>query len=267
MTGFTDDDLSCDAFLGGRLHLWQPRHGYRAGVDPVFLAAAVPARGGQSVLDLGCGAGAAGLCLGARVPSLRLTGLELQPDYAALARRNGDRNGLDFEVVEADLAQLPADLRQRQFDHVIANPPYYRAGAHSPARDSGRRIALGGETALETWIEVAARRLAPRGVLNMIQRADRLPEMLTACAARLGSLEVLPLAPRAGRGAELVILRARKGGRAAFRLHPPLVLHEGVRHTRDGESYRAEITAVLRAAAPLPWPEATAARPRNMSLS
>ena len=51
---------------------------------------------GGHVLDLGCGVGAAALCLAARVPGLDLTGVELQEDYAALARRNG---GSAFEVV------------------------------------------------------------------------------------------------------------------------------------------------------------------------
>ena len=83
--GDADPELTHDGFLGGRLHLWQPRRGYRAGVDPVLLAASVPAQAGQSVLDLGCGAGAAMLCLGVRVPGLDLNGLEVQPDYAALA--------------------------------------------------------------------------------------------------------------------------------------------------------------------------------------
>lgn len=248
------DDLTCDGFLGGRLRLWQPRRGYRAGVDPVLLAAAVPARAGQSVLELGCGAGAALLCLGARVPGLDLAGVELQQDYAWLACRNAAENGQEVQVVRADLAALPPALRGRGFDHVIANPPYFRAGAHSPATDPGRGTALGGETPLAQWIETAARRLAPKGYLHMIQRADRLPEMLGACDGRLGSLEVLPLSARAGRAPDLVILRARKGGRAGFRLHAPLILHAGARHEADGDDYRPEIAAVLRDAAPLPWP-------------
>lgn len=157
-------------------------------------------------------------------------------------------------MFEADIAALPADLRQRHFDHVLANPPYYRAGAHSPAEDAGRQIALGGDTPLETWIDTAARRLAHKGYLHMIQRSDRLPEILTACQGRLGSVEVLPLTPRVGRPAELVLLRARKGGRADFRLHAPLILHEGARHTADVESYRAEVRAVLRDGAALKWP-------------
>ena len=119
----TDEDLSYDAFLGGKLHLWQPAQGYRAGVDPVFLAASVNAIPGQSVLDLGCGVGTAALCLGARVPDLLLQGVERQAFYADLAGRNG------LETECADLLAMPLDLRQRQFDHVIANPPYFDRAA------------------------------------------------------------------------------------------------------------------------------------------
>jgi len=255
MVGFSVEELSQDDFLGGRVRLLQPRQGYRAGVDPVLLAAAVPARSGMRVLELGCGGGQALLCLAARVPGLALSGLELQANYADLARRNAALNAADLSVFEGDLSALPVDLRHQQFDHVIANPPYYRAGAHSPAQDAGRQIALGGDTPLELWFDAAARRLAHKGYLHMIQRADRLPEMLAACLGRLGSVEVLPLSPRVGRGAELVLLRARKGGRANFRLHAPLVLHEGARHTDDRESYVPEIRAVLREGAALPWPK------------
>jgi tRNA1(Val) A37 N6-methylase TrmN6 len=251
MSGFTEDELSRNDFLGGRLRLWQPVSGYRAGVDPVLLAASVPAISGQSVLELGCGAGAAILCLATRVPGLDLCGVELQTAYADLARRNAADNNMVLEVVSADLTQLPSDLKQRQFDHVIANPPYYRAGAHSAAMDRGRSVALGEQTPLADWIDVAARRLAPRGYLHMIQKADRLHDMLLACQGRLGSVEVLPLAARTGREAELVILRARKGGRAAFRLHAPIILHEGQRHERDGDSYTPELSDVLRKGVPL----------------
>lgn len=255
MNQFSDEELTRNAFLGGRLHMLQPKAGYRAGVDPVLLAAAVPAKPGHRVLELGCGAGAAALCLAARLTDLRLSGVELQDQYADLARRNAQALGVPFDVVVADLSDLPNPLRQQQFDHVIANPPYYLPGTHSSANDSGRSIALGEGTPLEAWIDVAARRLAPRGYLHMIQKADRLPDMLVACAGRLGSLEVLPLAARVGRKAELVILRARKEGRSPFRLHAPLILHRGERHLVDEEHYLPEIAAVLRDGAPLPWPE------------
>lgn len=251
---FADGNLTEDGFLGGRLRLLQPIKGYRAGLDPVLLAASVPAWAGQSVLDLGCGAGAAMLCLAARSPGLRIAGVELQPDYAALARRNAAANEVKAEVLCADLADLPAPLRRVQFDHVIANPPYYRFGAHSRANDTGRAVALGDGLALSDWVAIAARRLVAKGYLHVIQRADRLPELLAGCAGRLGSIEVLPLAARTGRAPDLVILRARKGGRGAFRLHAPLILHRGPAHSRDGKNYVPQIESVLRSGDALEWP-------------
>lgn len=252
---FTSGDVTRDAFLGGQVTLIQPKNGYRAGVDPVLLAAAVPAKTGQSVLELGCGAGQALICLGHRVPGLTLTGVEVQAPYADLARQNGALNACHFNVIEADLSHVPDDLRQRRFDHVIANPPYYKAGAHSPAQDKGRQVALGEATPLEQWLDTASRRLAPKGYLHLIQRADRLSDVLCACVGRVGSPEILPIAPRVGRAAELFILRARKGGRADLRLHAPLILHENPEHPGDRPDYTEPVEAILRHGAALNWPK------------
>ena len=245
--------LSHDAFLGGRLFLWQPRAGYRAGVDPVLLAASVPAKSGQSVLELGCGVGAALFCLGTRVTGLDLTGVELQPDYAELADRNACEARLQARVVTADLRNLPDDLKQRGFDHVIANPPYFKKAERQSARDGGRETALAGDTPLSDWVECAARRLKPKGYLHMIQRVERLPEMLAVAGKLLGSVELLPIAARMDRAPGLVILRARKEGRAPFRLAPTFVMHVGAQHQSDAEDYSAETNAILRDAKALDW--------------
>lgn len=248
MSGSGDSDLTHDAFLGGRLHLWQPRQGYRAGVDAVLLAASVQARPGQRVLDLGCGVGAAILCLNSRVSGLALTGVELHPPMADLARRNG---GEALEVFTADLARLPQALRERQFDHVLANPPYYDRAASVRSDDPAREAAHGEETPLATWVRVAAKRLAPKGQAHFIHRVERLPDLIRALPDDLGSVEVLPLAARPGRAPDRVILRARKSGRAAFRLHPALALHAGAHHESDAKDYVPAVDAVLRAGAAL----------------
>jgi tRNA1(Val) A37 N6-methylase TrmN6 len=246
---FGPDELSDDKFLCGRLRLLQPLKGYRAATDPVLLAAACPARPGDSVLDLGCGAGAASLCLGLRVPGLALSGLEVQPDYAELARRNAIRNGIALEVRDGDLARMPKALR-RDFDHVIANPPYYGSGG-SPSPEAGRARAMQVQTPLADWVATAARRLRPGGWLTLILITEGLPEVLSAMAPRLGSAAVLPLAPREGRPALRVLVQARKGGRAPFRLLSPFVIHQGAAHDGDRESYTPAANAVLRDGADL----------------
>ncbi len=248
---FADHDLSNDAFLCGKFRLWQPIKGYRAATDPVLLAAACAAKSGQSVLDLGCGVGAASFCLGTRVPGLRQFGLELQSDYAALARRNADEAGIPLTVVEGDIQTIPAALRI-DFDHVIANPPYYARGS-TPSPIAGRATAMQVDAPLEMWVAAASRRLSPGGWLTLICGADGLPAVLSAMGSKLGSASVLPLTPRDGHPALRVILRARKGGRAAFRLLSPLVIHQGPAHAGDRESYTGQANAVLRDGDSLDW--------------
>ena len=239
-------DLTEDGFLGGRLRILQPKTGYRAATDPVLLAAAVPARTGDAVLELGCGAGVASLCLGVRIPGLILAGVERQAAYADLARRNGAANGVAFEVMEADLDAMPAAFRARSFDHVLANPPYFRGGEGTGAADQGREAAFREETLLSCWVDVGLRRLRPGGWLTMIHLAERLPELLSILHTKAGSIAVLPISARTGRPASRVIVRARKGGRGAMVLLSPLILHDGAEHLQDGDDYSAVARAVLR---------------------
>ncbi len=237
-------DLTHDAFLCGRLHLWQPKRGYRAATDAVLLAAACPAVAGQSVLDLGCGVGAASLCLATRVPGLKQFGLEVQEDYATLARRNAAENGVALDVVTGDLTKMPVALRIG-FDHVIANPPWYqRSGSPSPV--AGRDTALRANLPLADWVAAASKRLNPGGWLTMILGADGLPEVLAGLGNQLGSATVLPLAAREGRQALRVILRAKKGGKATFRLLAPLITHQGAVHDGDRENYTDRANDILR---------------------
>lgn len=239
--------LTCDAFLGGRLGLWQPARGYRAAMDAVLLAAFTSSRAGESVLDIGCGVGAAALCLGARVPGLDLHGLEVQGEYADLARRNAEENDVPLVVHDGDLFAPSGDLRAKHFDHVITNPPFRRAGEGSSPPDEGRRRArVEGDPGLSAWIAAAARRVRPKGRLTLIHRAERLPEILSGMAGLFGGVEVLPVAPRPDRPAGRVLVRGRKGSSAQFVLHSPLTIHERSAHIRDAPDYTERAEKILR---------------------
>lgn len=245
-------ETTLDDFLGGRLRLRQPRRGFRSGQDAVFLAAAVPARPGESALELGCGAGAAILCLGRRVPGLSLTGFEVQAGYVALAQENAARSGLPLEVIEGDVEAPPPALGGRAFDQVLLNPPYYDRAASTRAKDAGRDLAHGGAAPLSAWLALAARRLRSGGMLTLIQRTARLPEVLAGLPGTMGAAELRPLAPRMGAPPATFLLRARKGGRSPFRLLPPLEVHGTPQP--DGKSFAPWAAAVLRDGAALPWP-------------
>jgi tRNA1(Val) A37 N6-methylase TrmN6 len=103
------------------------------------------------------------------------------------------------------------------------------------------------------WIDLAAKRLRPKGYLTLIQRVERLPDILLGFQGRLGSISVQPLAPRDGRAPHLVLVRARKSGRAAFQLLGTKSLHLGLAHAQDRPDYAPEISAILRDGAEFFW--------------
>lgn len=248
---FAPDAVSVDAFIGGAVQIAQPLKGYRAGVDPVLLASSILAKAGETTLELGCGGGVASLCLGRRIAGLEMTGVEMQPAYARLARENAKRNQLDFSVYQADLSALPPEVRNRRYNHVLANPPYFDRARGKRASDTGRELGLGESTPLADWVKIASKRLAPKGLAHFVLRTERLPELLIALSPRLGSIEVQPLSARRARAPHLVLVRAKKSGRADFRLHAPIVMHEGARHQGNAKNYNPLIEAVLRNGASL----------------
>jgi tRNA1(Val) A37 N6-methylase TrmN6 len=237
-------ETSVDGLLDGRVRLRQPLAGYRAAIDPVFLAAAVPAEPSESLLDLGCGAGAAALCLLARVPGTRVTGLEIQAELVRLAGENGRDNGWGdrFLPLTGDVARLPPHLAPGSFHHALCNPPQLAAGQARPATDPGRDLAnREGAAQLGDWVAAALAMVRPKGTVTFIHRADRLGDLLSAFTGRAGGLVVFPLWPGAGKPAKRVLLRARKDAATPLRLAAGLVLHQ------DDGSFTPAADTVLRA--------------------
>ncbi len=205
------------------------------------------------MLDIGAGAGVAGLCLLARIGGLKVTAVEVDTRLVALAAENAVKNGFDqnFQAIEADVtspgkALREAGLKREGYHQLIANPPFYLKSKVRAAPDSNRAAAhvmrAGG---LAAWVRFFAAMAAPNGLLTLIHRPDCLGELLGLLDGRFGDIAIFPLFPKEGEAAKRMIVQAKKGSRAGISLLPGLVLHEaGGRYTPGAE-------AVLRGGAAL----------------
>ncbi|PCJ60082.1 MAG: methyltransferase [Rhodospirillaceae bacterium] len=246
----TAPEWSEDALLDGRVRLVQARSGYRVAMDSVFLAAAVPARDGDHVLDIGTGSAAAALCLARRVGGVAVDGLEIQDAMCLLAERNIGLNGVGdrVRVLSGDLLDPPAVFAGAPFagasyDHVMANPPHLEAAKAVLPAAADRAIAhVEGRACLADWVRFALRMARPGATLTFLHRFDRCEELLAQLAEGAGALQVLPLLPMAGKAAKRVLVQGRKGAAASQNFCDGLVLHEP-----DG-SYTKAAQAVLRTA-------------------
>jgi tRNA1(Val) A37 N6-methylase TrmN6 len=241
-----------DAFLGGILRLHQPPRGaHRAGTDAVLLARLLMTTAGDRLCDIGAGTGAVGLGCAALTPGLRLTLVERDRDLAGQARANATLNGIEAQVIEADVLAPAAERRTRgllpdSFDLVLTNPPFFAAGSHRASPHSGRAAAhTFTDGGLDAWIRACTAILRPGGRLGLIHRADALTACLDALKGRYGSLAIRSVHARAETPAIRILIRATKGSRAAPCLLPPLVLHDP-----DG-GFTPEAEALHRGA---PWP-------------
>lgn len=226
---------AADAWLGGRLLLYQPPRGaHRAGTDAALLAGlAIPAPG-ERVLDLGAGTGAVGLAVLRGEPAACAVLVERDPDLADLARRNVEENALSGRavVITADILvpaaeRRAAGLNAGMADLLLTNPPYLEFGRHRPSPEPRKAMAHSfAEGTLDAWLSVCADLLRPGGRIGLIHRADALPACLDAMQGRFGGLALRPVHARATRPAIRVLISGVKGSRAPLRLDPPLVLQD-----------------------------------------
>ncbi len=212
----------------------QPKTGFRSGLDAVILAAACPAKPGDRVLEAGCGAGVASLCLLARVSGIDVTGVEASEELAALAQENAIANGFGevFHAIAADVTAPwsvleGAGLQREAYDHVIANPPFYTHGRARLSNDARKaRSRAMDEGGLDGWFRFLAGAAKPGGTATVIHTAEALPELLLAAGVRFGGLHLIPLHPGAGAPAIRIVMSGKKGSRAPLSLASGLVLHE-----------------------------------------
>ena len=219
--------------------LLQARH-FRLGTDCVLLADFVNTAGTKRGIELGCASGAAMLLLLERSPMLRMTGLEIVPEAASLARENMAINSLTerSEIVTGDIRDHRAFFRAGSFDLLVCNPPYFPQGSGALPQDTDRAAAR--SEILCSLSEICAASsflLQTGGRACFVYRPERLSELLACLTASGLEPKRLRLVCRDAQAApSLVLVEARRGGKPGLSIEPALCLQNP--DGTESEEYR-----------------------------
>lgn len=213
----------------GGPRLLQAAH-FRLGTDCVLLADFVNTSGAKRGIDLGCASGALMLLLLERAPGLCMTGLEIVPEAASLARENMALNGFETrgEIVTGDIREYRALFRAGSFDLVVCNPPYFPQGSGALPSDADRAAARSELLCtLPELCAAAAYLLHTGGRAFFVHRPERLSELLVCMtAAGLEPKRLRLVCSDAEKAPSLVLVEGRRGGKPGLTIEPLLYLYD-----------------------------------------
>lgn len=201
---------------------------FRLSTDSVLLGDFAGIKKNSRCLDLGSGAGVLCVLLAEKHVSAKITGIEIQPEFARMSRENVRENSMDgrVEIINADLREHKTLVSSGSFDFVVSNPPYFaqNSGFSAPAT---HRAAAREEKHCTLADICAAARWALRwgGGFALVHRPERLSEI--ACAMTEAGIEpkrMRMVQHSANRAPSLILIEGQRGASPGLVIEPPLIL-------------------------------------------
>ncbi len=163
-------------FIRGKIHLFQPKKGYRFNLDSVLLASFVNITKKGKIIDLGTGSGILILLLNLKYPDLKYYAVEVQQEFVDIARENFNLNKVDVELIHENIKNLKDYLPANSFDYVVTNPPYFK---EYKGENLNLKIAKSEYLAkISDFINISKYLLKDRGKFFAVFPVSRLVEIL-----------------------------------------------------------------------------------------
>ena len=222
-------NCTTDFFLDGQIRLFQPEKGYRVSMDPFFLCRHVEPKEDQRILDIGCGSGIMPILLARKNPAVHITGIEIQPELARIARCNVEANHMEsrITILDKDAKKLTRPDLSGPVDLIVSNPPFKKknSGRLNP---SGQKAVARHEIelTLEDLLRQSNALLSRGGTVFLIFPAERIPEILVLMEKyRIQPAMIRFVHPRRPDPAKLVIVSGMKSGAGLPDIVSPLFIY------------------------------------------
>lgn len=200
-----------------------------AGVLLAWFAASFSRKGKPSqMLELGSSAGGCAMLVAARKPDAKIDCVEVMKEpYDALLENIALNNVEDrIKAYNCDVRELPRGLKDKLYDVVFMNPPFYQTEKSVvTGRENELTARFDEKGSLEDFISCAsARTRMSSGYTVMCMAPARLPECLELFEKyKLAPSRLMSVHASAGKDAFLFLLAGKKGSpNTEFKVLPPL---------------------------------------------
>lgn len=220
------DDLE----LNG-LKIIQNKNGFCFGMDSVLLSDfAKEIKKNSTILDMGTGTGILGILLSAKTQDTKITGVEIQPEVAEMARRSVQLNHLEERITIAceDVKKLKEIYEAGSFDAIVTNPPYKKKGTGGINENETKLISRHEITAnLEDFISMASYLLKDQGSIYIVHRPERLADiMINLRKYKLEPKNIKFVHPNQEKEPNLILVKATKNAGPFLKVERPIYIYD-----------------------------------------
>ena len=182
-----------DHLLDGKIVYFQPKLGYRSGIEPIILASQANNKD-KSILDLGSGCGPISLILAYRFSKAEIVGLENNKLHLELSQKSKMENKFNNVEFKYEDVCLLNKKYVNYFDLVLSNPPFFFENQIIKSKnDSINNAKYISKEKCEIWFKNLIIYTNDKGRALIINRFENIDYMLGVFSLYNVMVEITPI--------------------------------------------------------------------------
>ena len=222
-----------DLFDYPKRYIFQDTDLFKFSLDSILLAEFVRSHNiGNNIIDMCAGNMAIPLIITTYLTK-HIIGFEIQKDVYELAKKSIEYNKLNDEltIINDDIKNIDVYYKSEFFDTMICNPPFFKLTNKERVNNSEKLSIARHEIAisLDDVFKICKKHLKNKGCLYLIQRANRLDEIINlGYKYQLNVKEIQLVSTKKGAKPSIVIIKAVKNSNSGVMVNVPLCV-EGLK--------------------------------------
>ena len=214
-----------DHLLDGKIVYFQPKLGYRSGIEPIILASLANNKD-KTILDLGSGCGPISLILAHRFTNAEIVGLENNTFHLELSQKSkieSKFNNVEFK--NEDVCKFNRDYMS-YFDLVLSNPPFFFENQIIKSKnDSINNAKYISKEKSENWFKNLIFYIKDKGRALIINRFENIDFMLKIFSLFNVIVEITPILSFKDTKPKNILISIKKNEKYVEKTKNEIIIH------------------------------------------